>query len=118
MQYCVSSMLDKLQTSSFRRSFHLNEKEIRYIEDKGFETVRRHAYDFLNKRIRIKMSNDGKQTPRYGHPVFIAQHATATCCRGCIEKWYKFSQNAVLSDDEIDYLVDVIMAWIEYQMKK
>ncbi len=24
-----------------------------------------------------------------GHPVFVAQHATATCCRECIRKWHK-----------------------------
>ena len=33
--------------------------------------------------------NDGKQTPTKGHPVFVAQHATATCCRECIRKWHK-----------------------------
>ena len=42
------------------------------------------------KRIAPKEPlNDGKQTPMKGHPVFIAQHATATCCRECTRKWHK-----------------------------
>ena len=41
--------------------------------------------------------NDGKQTPMRGHPVFIAQHATATCCRECIRKWHKMQPGKGLS---------------------
>jgi len=47
-----------------------------------------------------------------GHPVFIAQHATATCCRGCIEKWHGIKKQKELSEDEKNYLVSVIMKWI------
>jgi exodeoxyribonuclease V alpha subunit len=57
--------------------------------------------------------NDGKQTPMRGHPVFIAQHATATCCRGCIQKWHGIKKGKALSDMEIQFLVEVIMRWIK-----
>ena len=50
-----------------------------------------------------------------GHPVFVAQHATATCCRGCIYKWYHIPKNRKLTKEEIDYLVRIIMTWIKKQ---
>lgn len=50
-----------------------------------------------------------------GHPVFIAQHATATCCRGCIEKWHKIPKKIELSDNQQKYLVSIIMEWIKHQ---
>jgi hypothetical protein len=59
--------------------------------------------------------NDGKQTPMRGHPVFIAQHATATCCRGCLEKWHAIPGRA-LSEPEQRYMVQVIHRWLVLQM--
>ena len=47
-----------------------------------------------------------------GHPVFIAQHATATCCRKCLKKWYHIPDNRKLTEEEINDLVDIIMVYI------
>ncbi len=117
MHIDIDSILSRLSKSKFRSSFKLKPQDIDYINKKGMETIRSHAYDFLNKNIRVKIEKDGKQTPMHGHPVFVAQHATATCCRGCIEKWYKIPQNKELTDEEITYLVNIIMKWIlkEYE---
>ena len=52
------------------------------------------------------------------HPVFIAQHATATCCRECIRKWHKIKPGRELSQVQRDYLVDVIMTWIEKELNR
>ena len=110
----VNIMLDKLQKSRFRSSFKLKEKEKLYVKEKGLETIKEHAYDFINKRLAPSfILNDGKQTPMKGHPVFIAQHATATCCRNCLYKWYKIPKNRQLSEKEVDYIVNIIMEWIE-----
>lgn len=113
-----TNILSRLSKSKFRSSFHLKEKDIEYINNKGLDVIRSHAYDFLNKNIRVKIAKDGKQTPMHGHPVFIAEHATATCCRGCIEKWYKFPKEKELTDEEIDFLVDIIMKWIEIEVER
>jgi hypothetical protein len=51
-----------------------------------------------------------------GHPVFIAHYATATCCRGCIQKWHGIKKGKELSDQEIQFLVELIMRWIEGQI--
>lgn len=111
-------ILDRLSKYKFRSSFKLKDKDIEYINDLGLDKVRSHAYDFINKRLRdISNINDGKQTPMRGHPVFISEHATATCCRGCLEKWYHIDKNKVLSDKEVDFIVDIIMEWIKRNMK-
>jgi len=111
------SILDRLAKSNFRSRFKLRAKELEYIKDKGLDKIRSHACDFIKNRIaQAEPANDGKQTPMKGHPVFIAQHATATCCRGCIEKWHKLPQHRELTLSEQEYLVSVIMEWINQQI--
>ena len=91
-----------------------------YVKDKGIDVIRKHAYDFVNSRLKVYNSTkDGKQTPmRQTHPVFIAQHATATCCRGCIEKWHHIPKEKTLNDIEIDYIVNIMIEWIEKECQK
>lgn len=110
----IKNIFDRLSKSKFRSSFYLKDKDILYIEDKGINKIRNHAYDFVIKRLADTSNvTDGKQTPMKGHPVFIAQHATGTCCRGCLEKWHHISKNKNMTDDDIKYVVDIIMSWIE-----
>ena len=76
-----------------------------------------HACDFIRDRVApADPVNDGKQTPMRGHPVFIAQHATATCCSECIEKWHKFPKGRELTKSEQEYFVSVIIEWIKRQI--
>ncbi len=111
-------ILQNLKKSTFRSRFKLKDKDFEYIGQKGLDIIKSHAYDFITKRLApCEIANDGKQTPMRGHPVFIAQHATATCCRGCLEKWHHISQHKKLSDYEIYFVVNLIMAWIEEQIK-
>lgn len=114
----INEILIKLSKSKFRSSFSLKETDKKYINDKGLDLIEAHAYNFINKRLASSIIlNDGKQTPMKGHPVFIAQHATATCCRSCLYKWHKIKPGNLLTNNEIDYIVKVIMAWIKIQMK-
>ena len=113
-----AQLFERLGNSKFRSSFHLKEKDKEYVREKGLETIRQHARDFIAKReAPAVIPNDGKQTPMRGHPVFIAQHATATCCRECIRKWHKMQQGRELNQVQQEYLVDVIMTWIEREIK-
>lgn len=112
-------LFNKLDNSKFRSSFHLKQKDINYINEKGLDTIRLHAKDFIAKReAPAYIPNDGKQTPMRGHPVFLAQHATATCCRECIRKWHKMQPGKELSQIQQDYLVDVIMTWIKRDLER
>lgn len=108
----------RLSKSEFRSKFKLKKKDIEYIKQKGLDTIKTHAKDFVSKRIAPAfIANDGKQTPMKNHPVFVAQHATATCCRQCINKWHKFPLNVALTQVQQDYIVDIIMEWIKRQIK-
>ena len=109
--------LSHLQKSSFRAKFHLSEQDRQYIADKGMETIQRHAADFIRTRLApASIPNDGKQTPMRGHPVFIAQHACACCCRGCLHKWYHVPVGRELTENEQERIVKLLMAWIERQL--
>jgi len=113
----ITQVLKSLKRSSFRSKFKLSNLDQQYIQDKGIGTIRKHASDFIYSRIAPQYpKNDGKQTPMKGHPVFIAQHATATCCRGCIQKWHRLKKGKELSAQEIQFLVELIMKWIEGQI--
>ena len=113
----ISQKLSGLSKSKFRAKFQLTQKDRDYITNKSLETIKDHAFQFVNSRIAADFpKNDGKQTPMRGHPVFISQHATATCCRGCISKWHDIEKGRALNDAEIDYVVELIMVWIEGQL--
>lgn len=109
----------RLARSKFRSRFFLKEKEKTYAREKGMDTIKRHAEDFIRLRLApAEPVNDGKQTPMRGHPVFVAQHATATCCRGCLEQWHRIPKGAELTHEQQEYVVGVIMEWIRRQLKE
>ena len=113
----IDEALAELQKSSFRAKFHLTEKDKQYVKDKGMNTVREHAADFVRQRLApAVIPNDGKQTPMRGHPVFVAQHACACCCRGCLNKWYKVPVGTELTENLQERIVNLLMAWIDCQM--
>lgn len=114
----IDEALLKLQKSRFRANFHLSPSEKQYTKNKGLDTIRLHAEDFVKKRLSPAfIPNDGRQTPMRGHPVFKAQHATACCCRGCMNKWYKVPQNVELTPLQQAKIVNLLMAWIEKELK-
>lgn len=106
-------VLDRLSRSAFRTRFRLGEKEKTYLEAKAKDVIRSHATDFVAQRLApAQPRNEGRQTPMRGHPVFIAQHATATCCRSCLAKWHGIPAGRALSEQEQVYVVDVLMEWV------
>ncbi len=109
----------RLARSRFRARFHLTGENLRYIAEKGLDTIRRHAADFVRTRLAPACPpHDGRQTPMRGHPVFKAQHATATCCRGCLEKWWKVPRGTDIPPARQARIVDFLMAWIDREIDK
>ena len=109
----VDELFAALAGSRFRRRFRLGGRERAYLESRGVETVCAHARDFIQQRLApASPANDGRQTPMRNHPAFIAQHATATCCRGCLSKWHGIETGRPLSEKEVEYLVGVIRRWL------
>jgi len=109
----LDNLFAALTHSSFRQGFRLGEKEKSYLQEKGLPTILAHARDFIAQRLApAAPRNDGKQTPFKGHPVFIAQHATATCCRGCLAKWHRIERGRPLTEDEQAHVVSAIERWL------
>ena len=115
----VEECFRKLAASPFRSRFHLTQKDKDYIKKVGLPAIRTHAEDFVRERLAPALpKNDGKQTPMRGHPVFVAQHACACCCRGCLSKWYRVPKGVPLSPEEQQKIVNLLMAWIEKELKE
>lgn len=115
----TETLFSALARSKFRSSFCLKPKDVEYIDRIGMEKIRSHAYDFVHERLApAEPKNDGKQTPMRGHPVFIAQHACACCCRGCLEKWHKIPKGRALTEEEVKYVVGVLIKWIAANYNK
>ncbi len=110
----IGRVLEKLSGSSFRRSFSLEPHEARVVVREGLGRIREQARAIVRDRLGPAVpDNDGKQTPMRGHAVFIAQHATATCCRGCLAKWHGIGKGAELTSEQVAYIAEVITAWIK-----
>lgn len=94
---------------------------VKYIDEKKMDTISKHMIDFINIKLsKYNIETDGKQTPMKNHPVFIAMHACACCCRGCLEKWHHISKEKELNCNEKNYIYCLLMEWIkrEYKSKK
>lgn len=114
----IENIFARLSHSKFRSKFHLTKKDYQYIKEKGLNKIEEHAHDFIKKRLApADIPNDGKQTPMRGHPVFIAQHATATCCRNCLYKWHHIKSGYNLTNEEQTYIVQIIIKWIKKEIQ-
>lgn len=112
----MDELFAALGRSRFRSRFRLRGKEAEYLRSRGMGTILEHARQFVRERLAdAEPANDGRQTPMRNHPVFIAQHATATCCRGCLEKWHHIAKGRELKDEEIGYVIAVIEHWLRRQ---
>ena len=109
----MDELFTALQKSKFRSRFSLKLKEADYLKQKGLETILKHAREFIRARLAdAEPANDGRQTPMKNHPVFVAQHATATCCRKCLARWHHIPKGRPLREEEINYIVEVIKHWL------
>jgi hypothetical protein len=112
----LNGVFDALSRSAFRQRQRLGSREAQYVAERGIDSVIVHARDIVATRLApAQPAKDGKQTPFKGHPVFIAQHATATCCRACLEKWHQIPKGRVLTPEEQDYVISVLDRWLREQ---
>lgn len=115
----MDARIERIGRFPFRAQFHLRGQELDYLARRGLPVMREHARDFVTTRLAPAVpAKDGKQTPWGGHPVFRAQHATGTCCRGCLAKNHRIAKGHALTEREIDYVVSVICRWIEVDLAR
>ena len=112
----LDDLFKALARSAFRCRFRLGPKERTYLREKSLHVVLDHGRQFVLDRLApAHPANDGRQTPMRGHPVFIAQHATATCCRGCLEKWHYIPPGEPLSQEQVQYVLGVMEHWLGHE---
>lgn len=110
----IDQRLARIASQPFRAKFHLRAPERASVQLRGLATMRQHAAEIIGRRpAPADPVKDGKQTPYRGHPVFVAQHATATCCRGCLQRWHGIATGIELDAEQRHYVVEVITRWIE-----
>jgi hypothetical protein len=95
----------------------LSEYAENYAVRKGKDGLRTAVRHQLEQAIGSPVHpRQGRQTPRENSPkataVHYAQHATATCCRACLEEWHGIEPGADLKEAELDYLTDLVMLYI------
>ncbi|MEA2222528.1 MAG: hypothetical protein QOH83_904 [Solirubrobacteraceae bacterium] len=114
----IDERIEAIGRHPFRAKFRLRGRERAIVQLRGMSAVRGHAEELFARRVAPAAPHkDGRQTPYRGHPVFVAQHATATCCRTCLERWHEIPQGRALEPDEQAYAVDVICRWIERELE-
>lgn len=114
MEQPYPQLFARLARSPFRRRFHLSAAERAYAERVGHAGIREHAARFIRTRLAAaEPANDGQQTPMRGHPVFVAQHACACCCRSCLAKWHGIPGGVALTEAQQQYILSVLLAWLE-----
>ena len=111
----LDTLFARLRTSPFRSRFILRDRELQYLREKGIDKIMDHAREFVDERLApADPPNDGRQTPMRNHPVFIAQHATASCCRKCLMKWHGIPAHShALTGEEKDYVLSLLRRWME-----
>lgn len=108
-----------LARSAFRRKFRLQGRELAYLQTWGLPHVMKQAEELIRKRVApATIPNDGRQTPWRNHPVFVAQHATGTCCRGCVAKTYGIEKGHALEPAELAHLLAAIERWLQAQLER
>jgi len=106
----------RLAQSEFRSRFRLTAKDRAYIAAKGWNRIATQARKIVISRLAsAQPTNDGQQTPMRGHVVFVAQHATAACCRGCLAKWHDIPAGQALTEAQIDNIVAILLGWLKDQ---
>jgi hypothetical protein len=109
----IERAFHRIAASSFRRKFRLHGRELAFLQTWGIDRVMDQARKFIDERLApAQPRNDGRQTPWGNHPVFVAQHATATCCRGCLEKTHEIAKGHALTAQEKEHVLGAIEKWL------
>lgn len=127
----VEFTIAQLQTDRFRSSWWMKDvdptavrRAIRLGPDGIVDAVRRRVFQSVGRVYelpngRLQPYNDGGQTTdKVGKMTIVhyGQHATATCCRKCIEVWHGIPQGRELTKDEQEYIVALLMVYVTYKL--
>ena len=111
---------EALQHELIRHHFfhkEIDEGADRHARRKGrlalFEAVETRLTKYL---APAKPPRDGYQTPLTGNAIYYAQHATATCCRTCLEYWHAIPKGRPLTAEEFGYCQALIELFLDQRL--
>lgn len=118
----VNYTFDALKHELIRHHFwhvEIDQKAINHARRKGKSGMRVAAQNRISKSVgSAQHPREGRQTPKEnsGNAIFYAQHATACCCRKCMEYWHNIPLGRELTKQEIGYFTDLVMLYIEERL--
>ena len=118
----VDNTFESLGREMVRHEFWhkaIDDKALNHAQGKGMIGLRQAAEHRLRQYVASPSSQlfrDGMQTPKSGNVIYYAQHATATCCRKCIEAWHGVDRERSLTDEELGYMTELIMRYIQVRL--
>ena len=109
-----------MKTEFIRHHFwhiEIDAKAIEHARKKGLVAILDHVPKRLMQSIgKATPFRDGTQTPFTGRAEYYAQHATATCCRKCVEDWHDIPRGRALTDEELAYLSSLAVLYLKERL--
>ncbi|MDE0230335.1 MAG: DUF4186 family protein [Spirochaetaceae bacterium] len=99
--------------------FHreIDERAVRHGQRKGRIQLKEAARHRLSKYLApATPARDGRQTPFEGNAIYYAQHATATCCRTCLEYWHDIPKGRELTAEEQAYCAALVDLYLDERL--
>lgn len=91
-----------------------DEKAINYALKKGKIELLKTVEQRIRSSVKAPADAfDGRRTKWEGNPIHYGQHATATCCRKCIERWHDISRDVELTEKQIKYFTHLVVMFLE-----
>jgi hypothetical protein len=116
----VTFTFEMMRTEFIRHHFwhiEIDAKAIEHARKKGLVAILDHVPKRLMQAIgKATPFRDGTQTPFAGRAEYYAQHATATCCRKCVEEWHGVPQGRALTEEELAYLSDLAILYLRERL--
>jgi hypothetical protein len=115
VEYTIKALKNECVRHHFWEHVEVDEKALKKARKIGPEGIREWAEKRIKKYVAPAQKDifrDGTQTPFVGNIVYYAQHATGVCCRKCIEEGYNIDRHRPLSEEEINYFLDLLMIYI------
>ena len=111
---------EALQHEMIRHHFFhqdVDEDALRHAKRKGRLLLKEAARNRLRKYLApAEPPMDGRQTPKQGNAIYYAQHATATCCRTCLEYWHDIPKGRPLTSEEFEYCARLIDLFLDQRL--
>jgi hypothetical protein len=110
---------EELRKERIRHYFwhiEIDERATRHARRKGNHGMRDAAENRIRRSVGADTGFDGRQTPPDGNALSYAQHATASCCRKCIEEWHAVPRGRPLTDQEVGYLTELVLLYIDERL--